>query len=354
MADDKAGLQLTNVAECLYRRGDQGTFYAVIKRHGRQFRRSLKTKDRKLADRRLATLQEQVGRIAQPELGDVDCFSALAKRWLDKVRHHYKPRAAQRVDVILRNLAPFFDRVPLKKVTPALCEAWERKRGSAIAASTFNGDLGVLRMVFEFGVAQGLILDNPARGTKRRKMGKTIVVPPTKEQFQQLLAAMRGLNSRAEQGTNLVELLAYSGMRLSEATSLTWGDVDFDGKVFRVTGGEGGTKNREQRQVPLFPALRDLLERLRLEEPPTPDTHVVEIGTAKTAIASACKKAGFARMGHHALRHFFVSNAIEAGVDFATIAAWVGHKDGGVLVAKTYGHLRQSHSAAMAERMTMQ
>ena len=52
------------------------------------------------------------------------------------------------------------------------------------------------------------------------------------------------------------------------------------------------------------------------------------------------------------MRHFFVSNAIEAGVDFATIAAWVGHKDGGVLVAKTYGHLRQSHSAAMAERMS--
>jgi hypothetical protein len=27
---------------------------------------------------------------------------------------------------------------------------------------------------------------------------------------------------------------------------------------------------------------------------------------------------------------YFVSNAIEAGVDFKTIAAWVGHKDGGL------------------------
>ena len=46
-----------------------------------------------------------------------------------------------------------------------------------------------------------------------------------------------------------------------------------------------------------------------------------------------------------------VSNAIEAGVDFKVIASWVGHKDGGVLVAKTYGHLRDTHSFDMAKRM---
>jgi hypothetical protein len=38
------------------------------------------------------------------------------------------------------------------------------------------------------------------------------------------------------------------------------------------------------------------------------------------------------------MRHFFVSNALEKGMDFKTVAAWVGHKDGGLLVAKTCGH----------------
>lgn len=52
------------------------------------------------------------------------------------------------------------------------------------------------------------------------------------------------------------------------------------------------------------------------------------------------------------LRHVFCSNAIEAGVDFKTIAAWLGHKDGGLLVARTYGHLRDEHSTLMAQRMT--
>src|ERR1017187_3435000 len=61
------------------------------------------------------------------------------------------------------------------------------------------------------------------------------------------------------------------------------------------------------------------------------------IGKATKAMERACKLAGLATFTHHCMRHYLVSNAIEAGVDFKTIAAWVGHKDGGLLVAKTYG-----------------
>jgi site-specific recombinase XerD len=53
------------------------------------------------------------------------------------------------------------------------------------------------------------------------------------------------------------------------------------------------------------------------------------------------------------MRHYFCSNAIEAGIDFKVIAGWLGHKDGGILVAKTYGHLRDTHSFEMAKRMTV-
>lgn len=151
---------------------------------------------------------------------------------------------------------------------------------------------------------------------------------------------------------DLVELLAYSGMRIAEAVNLTWADVDFDRGVFTVTGGEGGTKNHEDRTVPLFPALRELLQRIRGDRSPAPTDRVIPIITAKKAMNTACERAKLPHFHHHALRHYFVSNAIEAGVDFKVIANWVGHKDGGLLVAKTYGHLRDAHSFEMAKRMT--
>src|SRR5438874_10516373 len=49
------------VAENLYRLESSGGYYALIKRAGKQFRRSLKTKDRKLAERRLGDLKAKNG-----------------------------------------------------------------------------------------------------------------------------------------------------------------------------------------------------------------------------------------------------------------------------------------------------
>ena len=38
---------------------------------------------------------------------------------------------------------------------------------------------------------------------------------------------------------------------------------------------------------------------------------------------------------------------IESGVDIPTIRRGLGHKDGGALAMKVYGHLREEHSFAM-------
>ena len=48
------------VAENLYRLESSGGYYALVKRGGKQFRRSLKTKDRKLADRRLKEIKARL------------------------------------------------------------------------------------------------------------------------------------------------------------------------------------------------------------------------------------------------------------------------------------------------------
>jgi integrase len=199
-----------------------------------------------------------------------------------------------------------------------------------------------------------LLLENPALTVARRKLSKGKITIPSKEDFTRLVTAMRSSGRRAGPGADLAEMLAYSGMRLAEATALTWADVDFERAQFTVTGGIKGTKNHEARTVPLFPALRLLLERLQAEQQKgiNYDQRVISIASAKKAIGSACQKAKLPHFHHHLFRHFFVSQAIEAGVDFKTIAAWVGHKDGGILVARTYGHLRDTHSAEMAKRMT--
>jgi site-specific recombinase XerD len=98
--------------------------------------------------------------------------------------------------------------------------------------------------------------------------------------------------------------------------------------------------------------MRELLERIRSDRTEINPDYVTPIKGARTLMANAAKKAGIPKFTHHSMRHYFCSNAIEAGIDFKVIAGWLGHKDGGILVAKTYGHLRDTHSFEMAKRMT--
>jgi hypothetical protein len=38
-------------------------------------------------------------------------------------------------------------------------------------------------------------------------------------------------------------------------------------------------------------------------------------------------------------------------VDIPTVSRWLGHKDGGALAMRVYGHLRQEHSFSMVKRV---
>lgn len=79
---------------------------------------------------------------------------------------------------------------------------------------------------------------------------------------------------------------------------------------------------------------------------------VLRVPEAQKAMDVAAKKVGIARITHHDLRHLFATVCIEAGVDIPTVSRWLGHRDGGVLAMKTYGHLRDEHSAAAARRVS--
>lgn len=77
------------VAENLYRLETSGGYYALLKRSDKQFRRSLKTKERKLAERRLPELRSQVGNLKITEDARLT-FEQLAVRWMATTAHAHK------------------------------------------------------------------------------------------------------------------------------------------------------------------------------------------------------------------------------------------------------------------------
>jgi integrase len=339
------------VGQCLYRNIASDIYYALVKKRGKQHRKSLKTKDRQFAGRKLIEFRRQVNGFITPTKDRNITFEELAKDWFGAAKTRYKASSARGAEDCLKRLNKHFGLLAVRNIAGADFHNWEKRRGAEVGASSFNHERTMLVAVLNYAVREGLIFENRALLIARRKMPKRRIVIPSKEQFATLVNTIR-FDCRVSAGVDLVELLAYSGMRLSEATGMVWSEIDFERGQFTVTGGAKGTKNHEVRTVPLFPALRKLLERIKQQAQIEPTQRVIPINSAKKVISTACQKAGLPHFHHHLFRHFFVSQAIENNVDFKTISAWVGHKDGGVLVAKTYGHLSDVHSADMAKKMT--
>ena len=340
----------------LYRLDSTGGYYALLKRADKQFRRSLKTHDRKLADRRLSELREKVGNLTTDDEGRVT-FAELAKRWVSLSQDALKPKAVLRKESAIKGLNPFFAGIIARNIQPRHCEQWVAVRGPKLADNTFVQELGVMKAIFAYAVERGIMLNNPARSIKRRKLMQVPIAIPSREQFQKLVATIRESDGRARSqalakpGADLIELLAYSGCRLGEATALLWSDVDFERNALTVTGGEAGTKNNEQRTVPITDALRGLLFRLKGERNPGPTDTISLIDSAKKCLQTACRRLGYPMFSHHDFRHFFATTCIESGVDIPTVSRWLGHKDGGALAMRVYGHLRQEHSFSMGKRV---
>src|SRR5438045_3496934 len=98
--------------------------------------------------------------------------------------------------------------------------AFVKRRSKQFHHSLKTKDRDTLRHIFEFARRDGLILDNPGDHIPRRKLTKVTMVIPTTEQFRLLVRTIRESDERGKSGADLVELLASSGMRLREATSL--------------------------------------------------------------------------------------------------------------------------------------
>lgn len=130
---------------------------------------------------------------------------------------------------------------------------------------------------------------------------------------------------------------------------MRWAQVDLAKKQILVAG----TKTESSyRTVPIIQPLADLLGEIRGRRGEEPaDATVLAIRECKGALRTGCSAPKIKKLVHHDLRHLFATRCSESGVDIPTVSRWLGHSDGGALAMKTYGHLRQEHSAAQAAKV---
>jgi integrase len=344
-------------------RHKSGRYYARAFAGGKEVWKSLKTSHFSVAQAKLAEfLKEHRERVSNSN-GEVSAkmtfgeAAAIHCRNLDD-NLSIKPRTRdywRECLAALQKSWPGLSETEIRKITQADCKKWASARAKKASPTRYNNTVSVLRHVLNVAVEAGVVYSNPAAVVKRAAVRGKEIALPTIEKFSALIAEMRAGHSRDSINcADFASGLAFTGCRVGEAREIAWRDVDFDAGEIVVRGDtKTGTKNWELRRVPLIPDARALFERMRNEREGEPlDAKVFRVGECQKALDRACKKVGTDRITHHDLRHLFATRCIESGVDIPTVSRWLGHKDGGALAMKTYGHLRREHSIAQAQRVS--
>jgi len=339
-----------------------GNYYARTFAGGKEIWKSLKTSHRSVAEARLAEfVKDHRKRLGNGgENSAKMTFDQAAKIHLQNLDDNprLKPRTRdywrQRL-VALTKSWEGLNEAEVRKITQSDCKRWAGKYARKASPTNYNNTIALLRQVLSCAVDAGVIYANPAAALKRVTIRSKEIVLPSTDKFNALIEEVR--NGHGRDSRNCADFatgLAFTGCRLSEANALDWRDVDFAAGEIVVRGDpHTGPKNWELRRVPMIPDARALFERMRSERPgESLDAKVFRVGECQKALDRACKKVGIDRITHHDLRHLFATRCIESGVDIPTVSRWLGHKDGGALAMKTYGHLRREHSIAQAQRVT--
>jgi len=255
----------------------------------------------------------------------------------------------------------------------------EQRLKKNIAPRTVNLDVISLRNVLKRAIEENYIQRLPTEGlrplktsTQKRSLFTTVDLDTLCKFAFEMKTNKKGedvpLTKNAQEFVDYIRLLAYCGARRNEALGLQWDDVDFRNSQLFIrrqitTRGIEDLKNSEARVVDFNPKLKAHLIKMKTGSHnvsqwlfPSPQRGEKDI-PAKTFTESlelVRERAELPTFGFHDCRHHFISMCVMSGIDFMTIAAWVGHKDGGVLIGKVYGHLANEHRKAMAERVNFE
>jgi integrase len=316
------------------------------------------------AQEQLKTLHVDRTRNELPMLKRTPKFADYAAKYLeyfDTVKDAKRPATIQKESGAIKLWTEHLGGLRLDKIRRIHINKFiEKRQAEGISGRTVNLDIIALRNVLKKAIDDQWLRVLPTENLRPLKWTPHKRELVTQADIERLCKAAMKVSKNGRQFADYVMLMAYSGARRNEALRLKWSDVDWQNEQLTI-GADGLNKGREIRAVDFNQKLKEHLQEMSKRR--APDSQYLfpspqrgdKDASTKTFMESlrlARKKSGLASIGFHDCRHFFISYAVMSGIDYMTIARWVGHKDGGILIGKVYGHLSNEHAQAQAARLT--
>ena len=306
----------------------------------------------------------------EKHIPSTDTVRAYFTAWMKEYQFHkLKPSSYDRLEsTVVNHVFPHLENMKVDKVTRNHIQSLVNQLYSEknLSYSSIKKVYVALNACYKHALIDGTVVRNPCVGISLPNASERTkeVVSLSEEEVEQLRTAIMNASTSCTYAHAYL-LILNTGMRMGEALSLTWEDVDFSNKTITITknnilskkrdeNGErlGGYELRTQdstktasgnRTIPLNRSAEAALLELKKGNH-TPHVivnsrqHTVLPNNFERSFQGILKRAEIAPYGIHALRHTFASMLFSKGVDVKIVSKLLGHSSVKITY-DTYVHL---------------
>jgi site-specific recombinase XerD len=231
---------------------------------------------------------------------------------------------SKKTDIDFRDLG----RETLLSFMTHLNETVSERTGQPYSRRTKQACLSAVRLVFRCLYQEELILANPLQDVELRPQGvehrRTIM---TEEEMNAFLDGIDPESPFGLRDRSLFELLYSSGLRVSEASKLTVGDIDFNERMILIRESKWG----KDRIVPVNETATAFLQKLLAGRENRKDARVfggLSGGSINARFRKLLKERGMdrERLSAHSIRHSIATHLLARGADLRYVQELLGHQ----------------------------
>jgi integrase len=258
---------------------------------------------------------------------------------------------------------------PIQYVTSHDIALWRDHIAAKVSATTANNKLKIVRVLFQEAWRENLLTDNPAAKVSVLRTSPALRRPFTLVELKSVLRVSSG------EWKGMILFGSYTGQRLKDIASLTWGQVDLARKELRFVTSKTGRNQviplhpvltqyfEEQSSAaslagPLFPLAYELAVTNRDVSPLSQQFHHILVRAGLALPRPTRKKSrGIGRntprqknaLTFHSLRHTATSWLKDAGVSESVARDIIGHES--AEISRLYTHTGDTAKRDAVDRL---
>ncbi len=250
--------------------------------------------------------------------------------------------------------------------------------GLGLSGATIRKIKNIISGALKQAIANRIIKENPLDGTIPPKI-KDVDIRILSSEEQELFSSVLDFYNTG----NMFAFNLACGARIGELCALEESDINRIEKYIDITKtasrvkdkytGSVGIKVRppktrhSRRRIPLLPSMEVILDRqkilvdkmkscaggLWIENSlifPTDTGRIHDLSGLRSSVKRIAKRVGIENITLHALRHTYITSALNSGVAAQNVARLVGHKDGATTL-KYYAHYINTEAISQLENL---